>query len=308
MVKNTRSDAALANELRAGLSHRIARLVGPVEKRTTEVPGLTIVCRVRPTVPTCVTYEPNLAVITQGRKEVVLGGRTIRYDESRYLLTSVDLPIVSHIPEASAARPFVGLSLKLDLAMVRGLLSVTEPARPGRTAESPAMATAPTTIEILDACRRLVDLVDHPREIAVLSGLIQREIVFRVLQGPLGARLRAIATLGDQSHRTARAIDWIRQHFAEPLRVEELARMTGMAVSTLHHRFRALTSMSPLQYQKQLRLQAARGRMLTEGLDAASAAFEVGYQSASQFNREYRRLFGLPPMADMQTLRASSQS
>jgi transcriptional regulator GlxA family with amidase domain len=170
------------------------------------------------------------------------------------------------------------------------------------------MATGELTPELLDACCRLMDLLDSPRDIPFLSGLIQREIVYRILQAPAGARLRAIATLGDQSQRTAKAISWIRTNYRKPLRVEELAQVAGMGVSTLHNHFRALTAMSPLQYQKQLRLHTARGRMLTDGLDAASAAFEVGYESASQFNREYSRFFGQPPMRDIRTLRTPGGS
>jgi len=166
------------------------------------------------------------------------------------------------------------------------------------------MATGEATAELLASCCRLVDLLNTPQDIPFLSGLIQREIIYRILRGPEGTRLRAIATLGDQSHRTAKAIAWIRANYAKSLRVEDLAQITGMGLSTLHHHFRALTAMSPLQYQKQLRLQAARGRMLVDGLDAASAAFEVGYESASQFNREYSRLFGQPPMRDIRTLRS----
>ncbi len=159
-------------------------------------------------------------------------------------------------------------------------------------------------MEFLDTCCRLTDLLDTPQDIPFLSGLIQREIIYRILRGPEGARLRAIATLGDQSHRTAKAIAWVRANYAKPLRVEDLAKIAGMGVSTLHHHFRALTAMSPLQYPKQFRWQAARGRMLVDGLDAASAALEVGYESASQFNREYSRLFGQPPMRDIRTLRS----
>src|SRR5438552_731040 len=166
------------------------------------------------------------------------------------------------------------------------------------------MATGETTAELLSACCRLLDLLDTPQDIPFLSGLIQREIIYRILRGPAGARLRAIATRGGQSHRTAKAIAWIKANYAKPLRVENLAQIAGMGLSTLHHHFQALTAMSPLQYQKQLRLQAARGRMLVDGLDAASAAFEVGYESASQFNREYSRLFGQPPMRDIRTLRS----
>jgi len=157
---------------------------------------------------------------------------------------------------------------------------------------------------LLDACCRLMDLLNTPQDIPFLSGLIQREIIYRILRGPGGARLRAIATLGDQSQRTAKAIAWVRANYAKPLRVEDLAKIAGMGVSTLHHHFRGLAAMSPLQYQKQLRLHAARERMLMDGLDAASAAFEVGYESASQFNREYRRFFGQPPLRDIRALRS----
>jgi transcriptional regulator GlxA family with amidase domain len=165
------------------------------------------------------------------------------------------------------------------------------------------MATSKTTAELLDACCRLIDLLDTPHDIPFLSGLIQREIIYRILRGPEGARLRAIATLGDQSHRMAKAIAWIRTNYAKPLRVEDLAKIAGMGVSALHHHFRALTAMSPLQYQKQLRLRAAREHMLLNSVDAASAAFEVGYESASQFNREYSRFFCQPPMHDIRALR-----
>jgi transcriptional regulator GlxA family with amidase domain len=168
------------------------------------------------------------------------------------------------------------------------------------------MATGQVTAEFLSAWCRLLDLLSNPEDIPFLSGLVEREIMYRILRGPEGARLRAIATLGDQSHRTAKAIAWIKANYAKPLRVEELAQKAGMAVSTLHHHFRALTAMSPLQYQKQIRLQAARARMLADDVDAATVAFEVGYESASQFNREYSRLFGQPPIRDIRTLRSPS--
>ena len=164
------------------------------------------------------------------------------------------------------------------------------------------MSIGKTTPEFLDACCRLLNLLDIPQDIPFLSGLIQREIIYRVLRGRVGARLRAVATLGDQSHRTAKVITWITANYAKPLRVEELAELASMGVSTLHHHFRMLTAMSPLQYQKQLRLQSARSLMLNKGLDAASAAFEVGYESATQFNREYSRFFGQPPMRDVRAL------
>ena len=190
------------------------------------------------------------------------------------------------------------------MPVVRDLLSREEIHIAESPSESPAMATSEITVEFLSACCRLIDLLDTPQDLPFLGGLIQREIIYRILRGPEGARLRAIATLGDQSHRTAKAIAWIKANYAKPLRVEDLAQIAGMGLSTLHNHFRALTAMSPLQYQKQMRLQAARGRMLVDGLDAASAAFEVGYESASQFNREYCRLFGQPPMRDIRALRS----
>jgi len=233
-----------------------------------------------------------------------LAGTTFIFDESRYLLTSLDLPVICNVVEASEELPYLCFVLKLEMPVVRELLSRAEIQAPEASSHRPAMATGETTAELLAACCRLVDLLNTPQDIPFLGGLIQREIIYRILRGPEGARLRAIATFGDQSHRTAKAIAWVKANYEKPLRVEDLAKLAGMGVSTLHHHFRALTAMSPLQYQKQLRLQAARGRMLIDGLDAASAAFEVGYESASQFNREYSRLFGQPPMRDIRTLRS----
>ncbi len=293
-----------ARELRSELAGKIAACMGSAENRATEIPGMTLHRRTAPTAPCSGTYEPGITVIAQGRKRVDLGRTTFIYGESRYLLTSVDLPIVSQIVEASQEVPCLAMSLKLEMPVIRELLSLEEIQMAEASSESPAMATGEATAELLSACCRLVDLLETPQDIPFLSALIRREIVYRVLRGPEGARLRAIATLGDQSHRTAKAIAWIRTNYAKALRVEDLAQIAGMGVSTLHHHFRALTAMSPVQYQKQIRLQAARGRMLIDGLDAAGAAFEVGYESASQFNREYSRFFGQPPMRDIRTLLA----
>jgi AraC-like DNA-binding protein len=291
-------------ELRSELASKIVSFMGSEENRATDIPGVTLHRRTAPTAPCSMTYEPSVTVIAQGRKRVDLGGSTFMYGDGQYLLTSVDLPIVSQIVEASEQSPCLAMSLKLEMPVIRELLSREEMHVAESPSDSPAMATGEATVEFLSACCRLVGLLSTPQDIPFLSGLIQREIIYRILRGPEGARLRAIATLGDQSHRTAKAIAWIRANYAKPLRVEDLAEIASMGVSTLHHHFRALTAMSPLQYQKQLRLQAARGLMLLNGLDAASAAFEVGYESTSQFNREYSRFFGQPPMRDIRTLRA----
>jgi AraC-like DNA-binding protein len=295
-----------APELRACLARKIALFVGMAENRATEIPGVTLHRRTAPTAPCSMTYQPSVTVIAQGRKRVELGRNVFIYDSSRFLLTSVDLPVVSRVIEATEETPCLALSIKLEISMVRELLGREEIQLAQTPSGSPGMATSETTVDFLGACCRLVDLLQTPQDIPFLSGLILREIIYRILQGPEGARLRAIATLGEQSYRTAKAIAWLRTHYAKPLRVEDLAEVAGMGVSTLHHHFRELTAMSPLQYQKHLRLQAARGRMLMDGIDAASAAFEVGYESASQFNREYSRLFGQPPMRDVKALRSPS--
>ena len=293
-----------AREWRTDLTRKIAAFLGSAEDRATEIPGLTLHRRTAPTAPCPATYEPSVTVVAQGRKRVDLGRTNFIYDESRFLLTSVDLPVVSRVIDASEAVPCVAMVLRFEMRMVRELLSREEIQVHGAQSDIPGMATGETTVEFLSACCRLIDVLHSPQDIPFVGGLIQREILYRILLGPAGARLRAIATAGDQSHRTAKAIAWIRTNYTKPLLVEDLAQTAGMGVSTLHHHFRALTAMSPLQYQKRFRLQAARGRMLIDGLDAASAAFEVGYESASQFNREYSRFFGQPPKRDIQALRS----
>ena len=291
-----------ARGLQAELARKITSFMGKEENRTTEIPGVSLHRRTAPTPPCRMTYHPRVIVVAQGSKQVNLGRTSFIFDESRFVVTAVDLPIVSWVAEATEEVPCLALSIKLDMSMVRELLSREEIHVAEAPSDSPAMSIGETTPEFLNACCRLLDLLDSPQDIPFLSGLIQREIIYRVLRGRVGVRLRAVATLGDQSHRTAKAIAWIATNCAKPLRVEELAQMASMGLSTLHHHFRMMTSMSPLQYQKQLRLQSAQSLMLNNGLDAASAAFEVGYESATQFNREYSRFFGQPPMRDVRAL------
>jgi AraC-like DNA-binding protein len=296
---------AQAGELRAALAKKIAAHARAEGVNRTPIPGLVLTRRSVPSPCNSTTYEPSLVVYVQGQKRISVGKTTHLCNGSNFLLTSVELPVVSQIVQATPEKPLLGLLLQLAMPEVRKILSEEEFARAGEPVGARGMAVGVTSPELLGACTRLVDLLDSREDVAFLSGLIQREIIYRLLRSPQGKHLRAIATLGDQSHRTAKAVAWLRDNYSKPLRVEQLAEMAKMGVSTLHHHFRSLTAMSPLQYQKQLRLHVARERMLSQELDAASAAFEVGYESASQFNREYRRMFGQPPMRDVKALRVA---
>jgi len=287
------------------LGRKIGNSLSGSGERATEVPGLTLYRCTAPTVPSPCTYEPSLLLIAQGRKRVDLGSTNYVFGQSRFLLTSLELPVVSQVITASEDEPYLAFFLKLDISTVRDILNTEEVHVPETSSGARGMAIGETTVELVNACSRLLDLLDAPQDIPFFGKLIQREIIYRLLQGTQGQRLRAMATMGDQSHRTAKAVAWLRTNYQKPLRVEQLATIAGMSRSTLHHHFRLLTSMSPLQFQKRLRLRAARQHMLTNDLDAASAAFEVGYESASQFNREYRRFFGRPPIRDIKALRDS---
>ena len=308
-MRGFKRDGATADQRVVALRRELARKIANralVEGDTvTEIPGLRVYRRSVTTACTSAAYEPSLVVFVQGKKRINVGKTTYVCDGSNFLLTSVDLPVVSQVIAASEKEPILGLLLKLEMPAVREILSQQEFHLREEPADARGMAVGVTSLELLDACSRLVSLLDTPQDIPFLCGLIQREIVFRLLRSPQGKHLRAIATLGEQSHRTAKAVEWLRMNYTKPLRVEELATMARMGVSTLHHQFRSLTAMSPLQYQKQLRLHVARERMLNEGLDAASAAFEVGYESASQFSREYSRFFGQPPMRDVKARRVA---
>lgn len=308
--KNVNSaEEARAVEMRAELARKILAHIKTDGAEETEVPGLSLYRQSEPTTCSSATYKPRLIVFVQGEKRINLGSTTTYLcDGSTFLLAAVDLPVLSQVVKATPEKPMLGVMLNLEMAEVRRILSDEEFSLSNEPADARGMAVGVTSVELLDACMRLVDLLDKPRDIAFLSRLIQQEIIYRLLHSPQGKHLRAIATLGEQSQRTAKAVTWLRMNYAKPLKVEELATMAQMGVSTLHHHFRSMTAMSPLQYQKQLRLHVARERMMNEGLDAATAAFEVGYESASQFSREYSRFFGLPPMRDIKTRRMTATS
>ncbi len=291
--------------VRTSLAHRITAFVGDGEERATPFPGLGFALVREPTTPTSYLYEPSLSMIIRGKKRVQLGETTYIYDESHFLLTAVNLPTVTEVLEASPEAPYISLLMRLDLQAARQTIADVETHQSNVPVAGTAMATGPATIELFDAVARLVDLLDKPRDLPHLGALIQQEIIYRILTSSAGARFRDTVLLGTQSQRTAKAIAWLRENYTQPLRVENLAELAAMGVSTLHHHFRAMTTMSPLQYQKHLRLHEARRILLGENIDAGTAAVRVGYESSSQFNREYRRMFGAPPIRDVAPLRTT---
>jgi len=251
--------------------------------------------------------NPAFCVIAQGSKELFLGKERYRYDPAHYLLVTAELPVVSRIIEASQERPYLSLALELDPTLVSSVMVEAGHFWPRNRADVRAINVSPLDANLLDAVVRLVSLLDSPAEAPFLASLITREIVYRLLMGEQGGRLRHIAILGSDTHRIARAIERLRNEFDQPLRIDDIARELDMSVSSFHHHFRAVTAMSPLQFQKQMRLQEARRLMLGESLDAASAGYRVGYNDASHFNREYKRLFGLPPLRDVERLREAAR-
>ena len=284
----------------------IARFTEDGELHTTAVPGLSLYRRDEPTGPISGMYEPSICMVAQGAKRVLLGDDTYVYDAHHYLITSVHLPTVVQIIEASREKPCLGLMLKLDQREISQLMVDSNLPQPRVQQSSRGMATGEVPLPLLTAIQRLIDLLAEQQDIPILAPIIQREIIYRLLVGDQGARLRQTASAGSQSHQIARAIDWLKVNFTQPLRIDDLAAQASMSSSTFHHHFRSMTALSPLQLQKQLRLQEDRRLMLTERLDAATAAFQVGYESPSQFSREYNRLFGVPPLRDITKLRQMS--
>jgi AraC-like DNA-binding protein len=305
-MNNEKKDTSRLDRLLDELAGQIDRAIGGGDKLATRVNGLTLYRSIAPTAPNPCTYEPSLLIIPQGRKRVDLGKQSYYFGRSTFLLTSIELPIISQVSVASMKTPYLAFFLRLDMGMVREILHTEEVNLPAPLVGERGMVLGELSVELLTSCSRLLELLATPQDIPFLGKLLQREIVYRLLQGTQGDRLRSIASRGDQSYKTAKAVSWLRENFEKPLQVDHLASIAGMSRSTLHHHFRGLTAMSPLQFQKQLRLQTARQKMLSDEIDAASAAFEVGYESPSQFNREYKRFFGKPPIRDIVALRASA--
>lgn len=297
---------------RAEFSAQQAELAGRVARNTptpglndTCVPGLALIRADAPSEPLPSVYHPSLCVVVQGRKRALLGDEVFVYDPLNYLVVSMTLPITGQIIEATPQHPYLCLRIDIDPGVVAELLAQLPAAEPAPEPASRALFLARTSAPLLDAVLRLARLLDTPGEAAVLAPLALREIQYRVLTGELGGRLRQLCEVDGPSQRIARAIDLVKARYADALRIEELAAAAHMSPSALHQRFKAATAMTPLQFQKQLRLQEARRLMLSEGMEAAAAGHRVGYESPSQFSREYRRLFGAPPRREVVAARVS---
>jgi AraC-like DNA-binding protein len=252
--------------------------------------------------------QPSFCVVAQGSKAVFLSDERYQYDPNHYLLVTAELPVVSQVIEASSAHPYLSFRIELDPILVGTILVETGRSSPQNGSGVRAIDVSALDAALLDAMVRLIRLIDTPAEAPFMRPLITRELVYRLLQGEQGDRLRHIAVLGGQHHRMVKAIERLRTSFDQPLRIEEVAGEVGMSVSSFHHHFKAVTAMTPLQFQKQLQLQEARRLMLGEDLDAATAGSRVGYNDAAHFSREYKRLFGLPPMRDVERLRQGAQT
>jgi len=249
-------------------------------------------------------YKPGFSLVLQGSKRLMVGSDVHVYGAGQYVLTSLDLPVASHVTQATADLPYLCFTLFIDSEKLTDLLSKTKIQRVQPSpddARGLVVKAAPP--ELLDASARLLRLLDNPQDIPAMAPLIQQEISYRLLSGPDGPRLLDMTLAESQSHKVARAVAWLRTNFVQPLRIEDLADRVSMSASSLHHHFKAVTAMTPMQYQKQLRLHEARRLLLTEHVDVATAGYRVGYQSPSQFSREYSRLYGLPPLKDIEAMR-----
>jgi AraC-like DNA-binding protein len=271
----------------------------------TAVPRLFLHRLSAPAMPVHTVYEPAFCIIAQGSKQVLAGNQMHRYDASKYLIVSVDVPIIAHISEASPSEPFLGLRLELDPAAIGALMMESDVEVARTSTPGPSISVSDLSGELIDAAVRLLQVLHTPRDIPILAPLAEREILYRLLRGAQSARLSEIAFSESKLQQVNRAIGWIKRNFREQFRIADLTDVAGMSASALHQHFKTVTGMSPLQYQKQFRLQEARNLILSQRLDAATAGHAVGYDSPSQFSREYRRLFGAPPLRDTEQLRGA---
>jgi len=288
---------------REKLANIIDQRTQGIEDCSTSIPNLSFFRREAPTSPAPCFVEPSVLLVAQGTKHMIIGGETYPYDADHFLITSLDIPVISRTVAASQDRPCLGLALKLDFRIMAELIgqSGLPPQKDGPGSKSIGIGSV--TPSLMEGFKHLLELLDEPDSIAALAPLFQREIHYRLLTSDQAAHLWEIASAGSQSHRIAKAVDWLKMNFSQPFRVDDLAARVQMSSSAFRHHFRQLTAMSPLQYQKWLRLNEARRLMLNENRDAGEAAFQVGYESPSQFSREYSRLFGAPPKRDIDDLR-----
>jgi AraC-like DNA-binding protein len=287
----------------ADLRDRIAWLAAG-NPRPRQAGGMKVFSTTRTTAPLGNVAEPVVSLVAQGAKRSVLGSRAFDYAAGQFLVVTVDLPLTSHITAASDAEPFIGCSLPLDPPTIAELL--LESHLPARAAPGgPMISVSDATPDLIDALVRLLALVGRPDDARVLAPSVRREIHWRLLTGPQGGLVRQVGLADGRVAVVARAIAWIKDHYDEVIRVDDVAAEVGLSVPSLNRHFRAATSMSPVQYQKQIRLQRARIRLLANPADVAGAGHAVGYTSASQFTREYRRLFGAPPGQDAARLQGS---
>jgi AraC-like DNA-binding protein len=284
------------------LADRIARAL-PRDGTVEPQPGLHFRRCSRPTSLVHGFYEPTFCVIAQGSKDLLVGDDSFRYDPAHYMISTIELPMIGQVVKASPERPYLALRLVLDPSVVTSVLVESAVGHPGGDGGVKAVNVSRLDASLLDATLRLVRLIDTPDEYRTLAPLIVREIAYRLLMGAQASRMRHLATFGGQAHRMVRAVEKLRENFDKPLRIETIARELGMSVSGFHAHFKAVTAMSPLQFQKHLRLQEARRLMLNEDFDAAEAGYRVGYLDTSHFSREYKRHFGEPPMRDVARLR-----
>jgi AraC-like DNA-binding protein len=300
---NGSQDLKAIAERQQELTARVARLAPVDGVHPAAFPSLTLTRGSVPTACMPTVCQPSLGFVVQGRKRSLLNDEVFYYDALNYLVVSVTLPMMGQVVEASVDRPFLGLRLDLDLDAIARLLLELGDRGAAPIAADRGLFVARMDEALLDAVLRMVKLLDTPEDIAVLAPAVQREIYYRVLRGELGQRLVDLAESDGGNHRIVRAIEWLKQRYTAPLRIEELAEAMHMSPSALHHRFKAVTAMSPLQYQKHLRLHEARRMMFADGIECATAGHRVGYESPSQFSREYRRLFGAPPRVEIARLR-----
>ena len=293
------------------MQDRLAQLATLVAQNTTAdgvfptaVPRLSVIRMSSPTEPLHTLHQPAVCVIVQGAKQVMVAEEVYRYEPGQYLVVSVDMPVTGQIIEATRDEPYLCLRLDLDLKLLGDMLVEMPDAFGTSSGRCKCVGVSRTTPDLLDAALRLAQLIDRPAEIAFLAPLIERELMFRLLQRGQGQMLRQILAPESRLQQVTRAISWIRENYDAPFSIEQVASAARMSSSALHQHFREVTSMSPLQYQKQLRLQEARRLILAKSMDAATAAHRVGYDSPSQFSREYRRLFGAPPIKDISRLRS----